>query len=190
MEPKLSEAFNEHVVYEVEQMAHLASFISAGTATSATVAGLADVALKNALIESMLIHLRALMDFLEGSAPHKADMAISDFLPPGKTWTSPTKMSITQTDRDRLDREIAHLTYHRKMTGDPTKHWSLDLVVEVLSAASAYFTEAGRAPIFPAIAATFLSAATSAPTALLLGGSAGTATTGFSGNVGIGTSKP
>src|SRR5262245_479409 len=74
---------------------------------------LADLSLQNALVESMLIHVRALQDFFEATSRRTwrgiehDDILSSDFGFPARPLALPTDY------RSRINTELAHLSYTR-----------------------------------------------------------------------------
>ncbi len=77
-----------------------------------------DQNLDNAIIESRLLHARTLIDFFEKSTRYEDDILATDYSFP------PTRIvSIGQDDRDRLHKDLAHLTYSRTRRTDADKAW-------------------------------------------------------------------
>ncbi len=78
------------------------------------------ITLKNALLESFCIHLRNLLYFFY-ERKQKDDVKAADFMPAGIRWC-PGKLPNRAKLKDRLDKEIAHLTWKR--ISDPKeKEW-------------------------------------------------------------------
>ena len=97
------------ILYEIEQA--LESWIHTRNC---------DQTVKNALTESCLVKVRALVDFFEKSKRTKKDMLAEDF--------GFAAREITGIDKDRLHRYVAHLTYERVQSPLPNG-WPLDDLV-------------------------------------------------------------
>ncbi len=83
-----------------------------------------DPLLRNALLESFVIHFRALVDFLyRPKNAHPDGMAAEDFLGDKTDWTEarPTISPILDSSRHGAHKEIAHLTYARLMVTELEK---------------------------------------------------------------------
>lgn len=82
----------------------------------------------NALVESFAVHARALLDFFypEGHPIKATDVLAEHFFPTPNDWLSkrPTK-SIADIEkiRERVAKEIVHLTYNRQQVKLPDKVW-------------------------------------------------------------------
>lgn len=93
------------VYYEIQQLAL--------TATLAT----NDVRLNNALVESRLLHVRTLIDFFEISSCTKDDVLAIHYGFPQTT------ISIETAYKERLNKDLAHLTYSRTRRSSADKSW-------------------------------------------------------------------
>lgn len=122
-----------HLDYEVEMLA--------GAALEAFKDETRSWAVRNALVESITIHMRNLADFLERYHLKGDDVFPEDFHP-RRTWQPVAVLSAGE--RARINKEVAHLTYGRKHDGDPTKRWDPSTIVCVLRVAATYFNELGR----------------------------------------------
>jgi hypothetical protein len=82
--------------------------------------------LVNALIESCTIHARALMAFLYPGARHPDDVLAEDFFVAGD-WERqrPPAPPEFGPARNRVNKEIAHLTYTRRAVTPEIKSWEL-----------------------------------------------------------------
>lgn len=82
--------------------------------------------LHNALIESFVIHVRALIDFLYPNGP-KADAVIAaDFFKTQKEWEKlrPDQSEILTKAKRRAHKEVAHLSYDRQKVTPEEKRWN------------------------------------------------------------------
>lgn len=73
-----------------------------------------DATTKNAVLESFLIHARALTDFFQNKKTRSTDIVVGDFL---DDWSVDVADWLRE-ERQRIDKEIAHLTTERT-TGTP-----------------------------------------------------------------------
>jgi hypothetical protein len=113
---KLLDYSREHLFYEIWMFRTTAAILAKG--------GLHPV-LKNAVIESFVIHLRNLIDFLYSDNPQPDDVVAADFFDDPKKWSSsrPTMSSTLARARKRANKEIGHLTTRRFPGRDPAKRW-------------------------------------------------------------------
>lgn len=81
-------------------------------------------ALQNALIESFVVHARALLDFLYGPAKLQPDDVVADDYVDAAMWATsrPQESASLEGVRSRAGKEIAHLTYKRLERTDK-KNW-------------------------------------------------------------------
>jgi hypothetical protein len=81
--------------------------------------------LRNALLESFVIHYRALYDFFYLPRSKGDDMIAADFFDSPDTWAAlrPAATQLMQA-RKRAGKEIVHLTYARLDVPADAKHWS------------------------------------------------------------------
>lgn len=113
----------EHVGYEVQQMGDATKLIRAGKFP--TDRPTFDRVVGNALLESVLIHVRSLDDFFRRTVSLEDDDVFAvHYLP---TW-SPTRL-LTKSQRDKVNKSLAHLTSARA-TGPVS--WPLDVVDNAL----------------------------------------------------------
>lgn len=101
----------------------------------------------NVLLEAFAIHTRCLRDFLFGQrGRHAMDSFAADFCAPG-VWEEargevpPSLAEID--DRNRLGREVVHLTYERSAVPAEIKDWPVsDIVREIVEALDNFAFEA------------------------------------------------
>ena len=112
---QLKEAL-EHIYYEITQL--IGTLITSNS-----------IVLNNALVESRLIHVRALLDFFQkpGRTVMKGneldDVLCSDY----GFITQP--LAITAEYQERLNKDLAHLTYSRSQRLPKDKPWPHENVV-------------------------------------------------------------
>jgi hypothetical protein len=113
----------EHVVYEFGMFLWLAQVCGSGAKLGAPSA--ADgTRLSNVLIESFVVHLRNVIDFLYLDRPKATDVVAADFFDPG-AWERlrPAISGTLETARVRANKEMAHLTTDRIAGSPPEKAW-------------------------------------------------------------------
>jgi hypothetical protein len=79
---------------------------------------------RNACLESFLIHARNLRDFFYPKSRNQDDVLTSDFIP---GWEDKAgKMgAYLDANRERINKEIAHLTYTRNKETEESKKWDI-----------------------------------------------------------------
>jgi hypothetical protein len=104
---------SEHLQYEINMVCGTASELAAGVPSGV---------LRNALIESFTIHVRALLSFLYDDKKFDDDLVAGDYVP---DWSSkrPPKPAALGHAQFRVGKEIAHLTYNRLFVTDQTRGW-------------------------------------------------------------------
>jgi len=82
--------------------------------------------LSNALIESFVIHVRALIDFLYPNGPKKDAVIAADFFNIQEDWVKlrPDESEILKKARKRAHKEVAHLSYDRQKVSIEEKGWN------------------------------------------------------------------
>jgi hypothetical protein len=101
--------------------------------------------IKTACIESLVIHVRGLEEFIWGNPhpDHPHDALASDFFPDGQweeTRTRIQKLSLRKVAA-RTGREVAHLSYKRLGGAKETRRWEFDVIACVIGAALRLFLE-------------------------------------------------
>jgi len=122
---ELGEASN-HLYYEVWMLESTASVLATGRLEQGPFA--------NALLESFIIHVRAVMDFLYAHKPQEDDVKAEDFFDTPDQWinTRPQLSQTLSTAKYRAGKEVAHLTYARLRVTPETKPWLfVDIANEV-----------------------------------------------------------
>src|SRR5712691_10304014 len=117
---KLREYSLEHLRYEIQMLQETAQRLLHSDALHI------DAVLKNAVVESCLVHARALGSFIYPPDDKRDDDVTSDdYATDPSTWASArgTKPPILKTLSFRTGKEIAHLTTKRLDDDDPAKRW-------------------------------------------------------------------
>ncbi len=101
-----------------------------------------DATLRSAHIEAVLLHVRTLLDFFEcskrkrASYPFRSDDVISEDF--GFEHITPL---IEDYWRDRINKELAHLTYSRPPLAGPDREWNLAKLVPPIARQCCKFIE-------------------------------------------------
>jgi hypothetical protein len=108
---------SKHLHYEFWMLASLAGGLASGIT--------ADLWLRNALLESFVIHVRVLIDFLYAERPKPDDVIAADYFSPSEEWEKlrPAQSETLERARIRAHKELAHLTYARLNVTPETKPW-------------------------------------------------------------------
>jgi len=95
----------EHLKYEIDMFSALAKTLSLG---SLTLDMFGSIVVKNALLESFLLHERNIIDFLHGKKKRETDITYKDFL---KNRTEPfIDKNLHDAMEENINKEILHLT--------------------------------------------------------------------------------
>ena len=144
--PKVPRRSNQELVEALEHLRYEYSMLLAVSA--ALRSNLAsDPLLRNVLLESFVIHFRALVDFLyrpDNARPD--DMAAEDFLGDKTDWSEvrPTISPILDSSRRRAHKEIAHLTYARLTVTESEKEWPFSEITAEIRRLMDLFQETSR----------------------------------------------
>ena len=100
---------------------------------------------KTACIDSLVIHIRSLEDFIWGDPQddHPHDALASDFFADGE-WEETRKRIQNSSLRkvaQRAGREVAHLSYRRLGMTEETRRWQFDVIVCVIGNALRLFLD-------------------------------------------------
>jgi len=121
----LQEASN-HLHYEFSMLTSVAHAIASGMSSNGW--------LLNALLESFVIHFRALLDFFyPAENPKQDDVLAKDYFDDGGWDKIKPKLSdALAKEKVRAHKEIAHLTYARLNVTPETKNWAfIDIANEM-----------------------------------------------------------
>ena len=110
---ELTEYSGEHLFYEFTTFWRLAGIVP-----------LMDGLMQSALLESYLIHLRNLIDFLYRPRDRDDDVIAADFFDDPASWT-PTISATLERAQIRANKEMSHLTTKRKSGSQPQKEWDV-----------------------------------------------------------------
>ncbi len=122
---ELIKASND-LLYEIEMLGHVAQLLYHGTPKWKSEYWV-DRTTGQALIESFCVHARALMSFFfPSSGVRLNDVIVSDFIP---GWEA-EKWACFDADRDRVSKEIVHLSYDRPLVRET---WNYGRLCEELN---------------------------------------------------------
>lgn len=117
---------SDHFHYEYGMFGTLARAMSTGV--------FGEGALNNAVLESFIIHARAVMDFLYSKSPHVEDIIAEDFFDEPDDWRMPRpkQTDVLVSARKRVGTEVAHLSYERQNVTPEKKPWPLsEITIDV-----------------------------------------------------------
>nr|MBP7322114.1 hypothetical protein [Deltaproteobacteria bacterium] len=117
---------SEQLYYEFWMLTSVAKGLASGIAVKGW--------LQNALLESFIIHVRALLDFLYTDDPKSDDIAAVDYFADKEGWAiiRPMLSRSLRVARKRAGKEVAHLTYSRLSVSPENKIWSfIDITTEI-----------------------------------------------------------
>jgi hypothetical protein len=84
-----------------------------------------DQVVENGLLESFAIHSRNLLDFVWLDEPMKpTDAVAADYFPEGE-WNPPEQSERLSKLKDRVGKEIVHLSYNRLTIPDDERGWQV-----------------------------------------------------------------
>lgn len=131
---------HEHLVYEAAMLNHVAGKFANPRLSDQD---------HNAFLESFAVHVRCLRDFLWNDRKHRQEDAFaSDFCDLGvweaKRGDLPAALGSIEGNRQRIGREIVHLTYHRLTISDETREWELTELVRAIAEGLHKFAEAAK----------------------------------------------
>ena len=131
---EFKEASN-HLHYEVWMLSSLAHGMGSGIAGKGPIA--------NALLESFVIHVRVLMDFLYNESPHPDDVIAEDYFSFPDEWRNmrPPLSKLLRQAKRRAGKEVAHLTYARLDVTPETKPWLFVQIANEISTVIKVFIE-------------------------------------------------
>lgn len=129
---ELSEYFYEHVMYEISMFNQIIKVLANKKLNDLE---------KNIIIESFVLHLRNLIDFLYPRNHYKKDDVTANNFIKGQIFSKKFPLSISlNTARKRADKEVNHLTTRRIAGVKPEKVWEVgDLHTEVTKLLSSFF---------------------------------------------------
>lgn len=127
----------EHICYEFGMFLCLAEELSSGTEFRSQI--------RNALIESFVIHTRNIISFLYPKCIKEEDVVAKYFFD-NDLWDSirPQLSQTLKDARDRAHKEIAHLTIRRKDGSDKSKAWDFRSIADDLYPVMKIFAENAR----------------------------------------------
>jgi hypothetical protein len=140
---------SDHLWYEIWMFQTLVQGMASGVAGKE--------ALNNAMLESLAIHVRALIDFFYSDNPQRDDVVADHFFAEPSKWRSvlPAKTAVLAQAKKRADKEVAHLTYARQKVTPEKKSWHfLPIFNDLQAAISAFLSTVPRELLGPRWAGT------------------------------------
>jgi hypothetical protein len=134
-------AISEQLLFELQQMFLMADRLRRHVSCEYVLPD--DV--KTACIESLVIHVRSLEEFIWGNPDdeHPHDALASDFFPDGE-WEETRKRIQNSSLRKvapRAGREVAHLSYRRLGGPEEARQWQFDVIACVIGVALRLFLD-------------------------------------------------
>lgn len=129
------------VQYEYSMLEQTATLLHAGN--------LDDTTVQNAVLESFLLHARALIDFFYPTRPRPDDIIAADFFSSADEWESlraPPDPELEET-RTRAHKRLAHLSFERLNATPETREWDVAAIFGKLEAAYEAFKQHASAAI-------------------------------------------
>jgi hypothetical protein len=126
-------AVSEHLQYEYWMFYSLAARIAAG--------GEGDRVVRNAMLESFVIHTRVLIEFLYSDTAWHDTAVAADFFAEPADWLAvrPTMSETLEDARRRVGKDAVHLTYTRLAQTPVTKRWPVAEIADEIGRAMTAF---------------------------------------------------
>jgi hypothetical protein len=118
---------SQHLRYEIEMFNAMADLLSGGTYKNTVV--------ENALLESFTVHARALAEFFDPPLKRRDDDMIAEHYVTGwsaKRGALPPVLDKVRV-KDRVGKEIAHLTYARLTVTPAAKGWNITEITQAMN---------------------------------------------------------
>jgi hypothetical protein len=98
-------------------------------------------------MESCIIHLRNLIEFIWNDSPRPDDAVAADYFPTPEAWarSRPAFPEVLLPARSRAGKEIAHLTYARLKVTPKGKQWQFVDMANAMLGAMHQFAQAAPA---------------------------------------------
>lgn len=133
----------EHILYEMNELA--LRYLHIKELEVRTSNPVFARAIYNGMLESLLLHSRNLIHFFEGPRK-KDDILAQDFLI-GDDSELKLKIDVPSEWRERMNKDIAHLTYARTERTQESKTWDIvGLVTPILQTCDKFLESTGRHP--------------------------------------------
>lgn len=145
----------EHVYYEVDMYFAMEPLFRSSSFAAWLAARPDRVRLNSALVESMAVHARNLIDFLYLDGRDSTDVVAADFVS-GTPWATirPPETMLIKDAKRRANKEIAHLTTQRIPGAPPEKDWDFrGLASDLRLVLKLFVSKADPARLSPRVAA-------------------------------------
>ena len=123
---ELKETAEGPIVYEVDMLRKCASVLSSPL----------NQLTQNMALESFLVHVRNLREFLYDAGTNPDDVVAGDFFPGPGQWEDirPPVPKVLEDNRDRLNKALAHISYSRLKYKGPAMAWPSQQIASELIA--------------------------------------------------------
>ncbi len=123
---ELKETAEGPIVYEVDMLRKCTSVLSWPP----------NQMTQSVALESFLIHVRNLRDFLYGAGTNPDDVVAGDFFPGLGQWEAirPPMPKVIEDNRERLNKTLAHISYSRLKYKGSAKAWPSQQIASELIA--------------------------------------------------------
>ena len=123
---ELKETAEGPIVYEVDMLQECARVLSRPL----------NQLTQNMALESFLVHVRNLREFLYDAGTNPDDVVAGDFFPGPGQWEGirPPMPKVIEENRYRLNKSLAHISYSRLKYKGPTKEWPSQQIASELLA--------------------------------------------------------
>ncbi len=123
--PSNLKAFSkEHLLYEIRMFYGVCDILQQRKYFSGENQEM-NMCIRNALLESFVLHLRVILDFLYDVQDKDEDAIAVDYFKDKSYWKSirPKRSKILKESRLRINKEAAHLSYKRLLISKDQKVW-------------------------------------------------------------------
>jgi hypothetical protein len=126
-------AVSRHLLYEIEMLAHTASWLYTITVRADDPDPKIRSTLRNAMLESWALHVRNLLSFIYDDRPGKGAAIAADFVDDDWQQLRGDPPPVLRLARAKASKEIAHLLYGRAELSDEQRTWHLAPILVELS---------------------------------------------------------
>jgi hypothetical protein len=126
-------AFSRHLLYEIEMLAHTASWLYTIMVVAEDPDPKTRSTLRNAMLEAWALHLRNLLSFIYDDRPGKGAAVAADFVNGDWQQLRGELPPVLRLARTKASKEVAHLLYRRAKLSDGQRTWHLAPILVELS---------------------------------------------------------
>ena len=130
--PQLTDSL-DHIAYEVEQVIGICAWLIQRLTGSPALGESPESILEmNVYLESFLLHIRVLCDFFEKAARTRRNGVELDDVLAGDYGFTTAPINLGQALRQRINVEVAHLSYSRAASGAGARGWQPEAMARPL----------------------------------------------------------